>query len=1107
MALRDFKPDLGQQPTVSGFTSVLSPTRPATIADFKPDLGVAAATAVQTPEPIQVATPVEEAFQPREARVADLKGFFGEERTDSVLQNIGLELEDLKTAYITLGGMLIDDPLDTIKTIATNFGPAMVESYERWIDAAQEGRFVEALEKYPVQAIQDLTLPLAILAGGSGAILKAGSVGGQTGAKIAAGLAKTAKFSNVVGTIADPVGGAIGFAGQKVAGKAFRKLTKTSVPGSTIVDDLAAGAEKTNLENAIERRLVTDIGMPIDQARKTVDQITFNPDAFANSPELSNVLNEALDEVSSANIIRDAKGNLPQSLLDDMSDSILSGRAKEFEFTIGPDGKRIQPVARHNLNNINGTEDTKKIIATLAQKMENEIDDAVRGRVPWAKTEALARSLKLTPKDVLSIKKGSAKNASEILATAMVRDEAMVSMLGNSYLAREIPTDLNNAKFKKSLDLFTALDLKVTGVGSEAGRALEILKKIPPLEKATAKVLREIIENNGGKKNIQDIANAMADLELDQISRFAKDMVKPTGWDKFREWWLSSLLSGLTTQVVNLGSNALVFGYTQGLENLATVAVGKISRPIESVFGVKRSATTVAEAAGRLRGMGTGFTKAARDSLKVFVTGDNSHMFSPLEMGPRNAIKGLKGYVVRTPLRMLEAGDTFFKTLNYSSELNGLAVRRGMEAIEKGNLAKSQLNKFVADTIADPPNQLRNAAMAKSRYNTFTNPLGGDFITEGAKWIQTGRNNKFIGKPLQLLIPFVRTPANIMKFAVERTPFAILMKDTMDAIKAGGIPRDTALARIGMGTALAWFATDLAMKDRDFFGNDISITGGMSTSRKERDLQYASDFQPYSIRINDTFFSYARFEPLASIVGISADFAHLYDVMDKAQLDGNQKDMEKIPAMIAASFAKNLTSKTYMRGLSEGIKAFDDPDRNMGRFAASLGATIVPTGVAQYTRFNDPLLRDARSLIEKIRARIPGQSEKLPARVNIWGDDIRRETPLSFINPVYMKTAKHDKTTAEMIRLEVFPGMVGRKISGVKLTSDQYRTYARIAGQWAKQQLDAYTHDPSWENQSDLAKADILDKIIQDKRRKARRFMINDDLELRAEIIKRKQVR
>lgn len=96
---------------------------------------------------------------------------------------------------------------------------------------------------------------------------------------------------------------------------------------------------------------------------------------------------------------------------------------------------------------------------------------------------------------------------------------------------------------------------------------------------------------------------------------------------------------------------------------------------------------------------------------------------------------------------------------------------------------------------------------------------------------------------MRVIVPFIRTPANIVKFAAERSPFAPLMKESREALtgKHGAAARDEAIARIGIGSSIGATAVYLATEGM--------ITGGGPVDPKQRSLLYASGWEPYSVRV------------------------------------------------------------------------------------------------------------------------------------------------------------------------------------------------------------------------------------------------------------------
>jgi hypothetical protein len=225
------------------------------------------------------------------------------------------------------------------------------------------------------------------------------------------------------------------------------------------------------------------------------------------------------------------------------------------------------------------------------------------------------------------------------------------------------------------------------------------------------------------------------------------------------------------------------------------------------------------------------------------------------------------------------------------------------------------------------------------------------------------------------------------------------------------------------------------------------ITGG---GPKDKDLLAAKKrqgWQPYSFKIGDRYYSFSRMEPYATLFGMTADMV---------EMAGERSDLE-IDAMAKAlvlSFAKNMTNKTYLTGVSDALEAITDPDKGGGRFVHRFVGSWVPAGAAQLTRLMDPTLRDtygptsrgeanplvreAKSMLREMRSRTPGLSKDLPPRRNLWGDPILLEGGLGpdLISPIYESTEKPSPVDDEILRNRISLSMPPRFLYGSRPSDD-----------------------------------------------------------------------
>lgn len=727
---------------------------------------------------------------------------------------------------------------------------------------------------------------------------------------------------------------------------------------------------------------------------------------------------------------------------------------------------------------------TKQGLSQQAKRVEVAVSDAAggfqgprRGVVSNKETQLLAELANTTSETI-------AKRGYDSQGMLALRNRLADSSDNLVKMARAAKggSEADLIAFQEALPTHVVLQAEVSGATAEIGRSLQQFKITAQTEKVRQKLIRDIIESGGGRELIERKAAALADIDDPAaFARMAGKINAATTKDKVTELWINGLLSGIPTHVVNAGSNGLVAAYSIP-ERLMTAGFSTLEAGARRAVGAAPAAERVyiREAAAKLSGMIRGMKKATVAAYKQFRFEDAPELFSRVSKveGRYQSISGLKGKLARIPTRALESSDVFFKMINYSGELEALAARDGI----KRGLSGEKLRMHVALLLNETPETMAARAWKTAEINTFTRPLReqeGIITAAGRKTQELAQNHALI----KAIAPFVRTPVNIFKFTGERTPLGFFMKDMRNALKSPA-SRNEALAKVVMGTSTAAVAFNAAWEGQ--------ITGGGPTDPNERRILRQTGWQPYSIKIGDTYYSLARFEPLGSLVGIAADTA---EVAKSGVL--SRGEYGKLSGMVMAAFARNATNKTFMRGFTEAISAIDpnNPTGSPERFIEQLVASAAtPTFVAQMAKAEDPVIRDVRGIIDRIKSRFPGMSGEVRPLLNLWGETISREGGYAnnLLSPVYISKDRNDVVSNEMVRLKVSPSMPGRKIGGVALTPDQYTRYVQLAGRGAKEDLDDLVKSMVWGKMTGIEQEDEIRKTIREWRGEAREDLFTE---------------
>jgi len=544
----------------------------------------------------------------------------------------------------------------------------------------------------------------------------------------------------------------------------------------------------------------------------------------------------------------------------------------------------------------------------------------------------------------------------------------------------------------------------------------------------------------------------LADRQQQQafLDYFAHTTGRQRVGNALMEAWINGLLSGPQTHVANAVSNASTIFWAIAERQLAGMLHADVGdhvmrgEAVAMLYGAIEGFQDALRVAGKSFGSGQAeFGGAAKTEIMGAISGEALGLSGVLG----HAID-LLGTGINTPGRALLASDEFFKAINYRMELHAQAYRAGV----RQGLEGQALTDFLRDTVAHPWESLRQRAEAVAFYQTFNNQLG----PTGQAVLAFADSHPAV----RLVLPFIRTPTNIFKYGIERMPgLNLTLRSVREDIAAGGARQDLALAKMALGGMVMGTVGVLAASG--------TITGAGPHDPNLKRILRDTGWQPYSIKIGDTFYSYNRLDPLGNLLGVAASIAELSGELPQAELD--QLAMASVLATL-----ESITSKTYLTGLSNAIDAMTRPDEKGVNFLRGMARSIVPAGVAQVNRaFLDKQLHEVHSMLDEIRARLPGFSDDLPPRRNLYGEPIVLPSGIGpdILSPVYTTTATHDPVTEEILAHRVSLSLPGRYLGGrkppmspfadrdraahgVPLSPAEYDLYVRLAGNEYKSPAD-----------------------------------------------------
>lgn len=605
------------------------------------------------------------------------------------------------------------------------------------------------------------------------------------------------------------------------------------------------------------------------------------------------------------------------------------------------------------------------------------------------------------------------------------------------------------------------------------------LTKDPDVDAAIRQSRKDILEELGGREEVLKKLRAIRDiLENGGGTAAAMEALKKQRNNKwllaFNEGFINNILGGIKTLTTNFMGPMVVSAY----------------RPMETALGglVTGNTKVVQRSFRELMGLMTGWRDVAQGArmsiLKDEIVFDPSARQVDLPANQRRAIsaQGLDiksqgvgsmvnaiGSVIGMPSRLLGGTDNFVKQLNYravvradlieqglerglrgkdlaewmeksmdSMVINGAALtarnldreanRRGLSGIKKVNWIKSKL----ADGDIQDRQALATRALEVSREVTFTRQLKEDesvfrSVSQSAQKIV---NQHPILRPF---IPFIRTPANLLSFAGERTADPVMtMARTLNPLSRT-TPKQFSALHGNRSRMMADLASQDPQRKSEAYGRVIAgfgftatgvmfastgnLTGGGPKNYKERKLLEEGGWRPYSIKVGDNYFSYQRMDPFASMLGIFADMA---DIARYAPPE-MQEEVESLGLNLGIAVARNIGSKTYLQGVMDLAGLLENPERFVGETARGFAGAMIPNYLGQSVQAvsGDESMREVRTWMDAMQAKIPFLSEGLDPQRNFMGEPMERYMALGGRWTDWFLPIVHSTTSSDPINREI----------------------------------------------------------------------------------------
>lgn len=602
-------------------------------------------------------------------------------------------------------------------------------------------------------------------------------------------------------------------------------------------------------------------------------------------------------------------------------------------------------------------------------------------------------------------------------------------------------------------------------------------------------------------------------LARERLASFVAKMREPGMLEKVTKGIKAGFLGQLVTPMKALGGNALSLGFRTLVEHPTRAgidylhAVGKsaadgrfslspdayrqvklsldregLSRMAEGFkkgFNPTRLAFAEAQKVGNLRGAITKFV----DELNVRLDAENINR--TLEYEQTRYASPVVNDIVNGVMGVMEAVDRPYWRAAHDFSLH---MQSKIMAAAEG-LKADALTKRAGQLFEHPTDEMMLRAVDDANYTTFKNRnflsrMGGGVknlarqmadkdptapVGSYAHRLEATRQSgaKLGSYVLETNLPFTGVPSAVagQAFSLASGPLSLLRLVTnKNPAAVSRIISDAAL-----GTGLVAMGYQLARE-----GN---LTGAAPPANSKERAQWDAEGKPaWSARIGNKWFDVRFAAPLAAPLYAGAAIA-------KAKADKPDAGVGEQMMAGAGGTAKMLTQQTYLQNINALIEALSAPEQKASRFAAS--QIPIPALAGQVARATDPVERVTDGFFDALKAKIPGVSRTLPARVDALGREQRRtgiERLSEVFSPSRIKESTENEITREFRRLGVDLSSVGSASTsrGMRMerTGQEQAAFLKQVGQQKAQALGAFIASPDYRALDDEQKADALQRII-----------------------------
>ncbi len=449
---------------------------------------------------------------------------------------------------------------------------------------------------------------------------------------------------------------------------------------------------------------------------------------------------------------------------------------------------------------------------------------------------------------------------------------------------------------------------------------------------------------------------------------------------------------------------------------------------------------------------------------------------------PLHALSTALNRLDRVTSWLLDTGDRPFFEYHFTNELNNL-------------MKANKVTEYNAEMIEMATNLALERTWQDN--NKYT-----ELVTKLVRILNLGNEWGFGS----IVIPFAKTPANLVKALVDYSPAGLANLVASDARKfyasvKNGKP-DAKLQRKFVDNLSKAITGTLFMIAFAFFNSKDWITGGDDEEDKDMKAfkQNVLGIAPYSVTVDGRSYTYDWAQPVGGQMAIASDFVQFMNSDKKVKgLKVGAEGAGKAILNALASGGNVLFEQSFLQGMSY-LFSEDDFVSGIIRTGTNAVTQFFPTALSQVAQMADPVVRTSyengdfgKTAWNKVKGKIPFARNTLAPSVDVLGNEVqsyggRNNFGNIFLNPfnIYSKTASEVaeeiyRVYEETGELSIIPRVAPYYINYDKVkydfTSHEKADYQKKMGKTTEGIVNGLISSNTYKSLADEEKSKILTAV------------------------------